>query len=135
MRRKIINLKKYPINKARKAMHRIQNFICSNNYNVQLWFYLPYFKKKESPKNFIFYKHCPYCGSKLKNVEKGLVCSGNKLKEIWNEINFLYTIYEEATEYFLTSRLYRFYDMFKKQGKLTCDYVFGKDENFFKKIS
>jgi len=133
MRKKVLNFKRYSISKAKKAMLRIQEFITTNKYKIQPYFILPYFRPKNIIKNPTKYKHCPYCGSKLKETDNGTICSGNKLRNIWNEIRFLSSIYGDKTPYFLTTRLYRFYEMFMKQGRLKCGYVFGNEEKKYKK--
>jgi len=128
MRKKLINLKHYPIFKAKKAMKRLHNFVKKLKIKIQLKFILPYYRQKQVTTYRIFSKSCPYCGSSLKKTHNGIVCSQDKIREIWVQLRELRTQYAEKAEYFLSSKQHRFYYMFLKEGRIYCGYCQGNEE-------
>ena len=133
MKYRIINLKSYPIYKARKAIKRLHSFVQKLGIKIRLIFILPYYKAKKMPEYKVLSKSCPYCGSFLKKTDNGVICSQDKLKQLWRELQTLRNYYGDNAEVFLTAKQNRFYDMFLRGERLTCDYCQGNDEAKWRK--
>ena len=128
-----IDLSKFPYSKAKKVMSRFKAFIKRNNLHAQLHFILPYVEIKNTSTYKVLSTHCPYCASTLKETENGVVCSGDKLKEIWLQIRDLKAQWGDKVELFLDIRQNRFYDEYMRFGKLTCSYAVGNEERRWRK--
>lgn len=133
MRYRIINLKKFPIYKARRIIKRLHKFIKNHNIKTQLIFVLPYYKPKKMSSYQVLPKSCPYCGSSLKETKNGIVCSQNKIRDIWIELRELRATYGDKAEYFLTTKQNRFYYLFMKEGRVKCNYCQGNEEKRWRK--
>ena len=134
MRIKTINLKNYSFAAAKRAMKRLKETVESKKYNIKLVFILPDRKKVAYQAGLKKDTTCPYCGSKLIDSINGVICSGNKLKDIAFEIQTKREIYGPNAEAFLSTRANRFYDIYMKMGRaLECDYHVGEEKRWRKK--
>lgn len=132
MKARTIDLKNKSMAEARRAVKRIQAFKKEHGITRPVKFLLPDRRKpvKRSgiSKNEYRSTRCPYCQSPLVETEMGIVCTGENLRDIAFEINYLRRKYGDKADMYISTRANRFYDVMVNTGQIECDYIMGNEE-------